>query len=142
TSDGYTTMGEVEVGDEVLGRDGHSVRVAAKSSVKAEPDLYRVTCSDGQSVLADYDHQWVVSDYHDRHAHQHAAQHGAVESWAAAHAAADAVARTAGSYSGTQVSTAADLAQIMQRITGTGVETAERVAASLTMMDIAPLNGV
>src|SRR5699024_1507650 len=50
---GYTTMGEVEPGQEVIGRDGSPVRVAAKSPVKAEPDLYRVTFSDGQSVLAD-----------------------------------------------------------------------------------------
>src|SRR5699024_7900294 len=142
TPTGYTTMGKVAPGDEVLGRDGHSVRVAAKSPVKAKPDLYRVTFSDGQSELADYGHQWVVSDHHDRHAHRDAARHGAVESWEAAHVAADAVAHAAGTYPGTHVSTAADLAQTMQRITGTGVETAERVAASLTMMDIAPLNGV
>src|SRR5699024_7964635 len=87
TPDGYTTMGDVEPGHEVIGRDGRPVRVAAKSPVKTRPDLYRVTFSDGQSVLADYDHQWVVSDYHDRHGHQTTKRANAVESWKMAHAA-------------------------------------------------------
>src|SRR5699024_11270796 len=53
TPDGYTTMGDVEPGHEVIGRDGRPVRVAAKSPVKTRPDLYRVTFSDGQSVRSE-----------------------------------------------------------------------------------------
>ncbi|APX31750.1 hypothetical protein BH708_02355 [Brachybacterium sp. P6-10-X1] len=139
TPTGYTTMGEVMPGQEVIGRDGRPVRVAAKSPVKKKPDLYRVSFSDGQSVLADYDHQWVVSDHRDRHGHTSAERNRALDAWTAAHAAADAVARTAGSYSGTHVSTAADLAQIMRGVSGTGIEDAARVVASLAMMDLAPL---
>ncbi|MDN5892780.1 MAG: ATP-binding protein [Nocardioides sp.] len=138
TPDGYTKMGDIEPGHEVIGRDGQPVRVAAKSPVKAKPDLYRVTLSDGQSVLADYDHQWVVSDYHDRHAHKTAQRRNAVEAWKGAHAAADAVARAACTYPDNHVSSAVELATIMRQVPDTGIEHKGNVVASLAMMNMEP----
>ena len=63
TPSGQTTMGELKVGDPVLGRDGKPCTVTHVSPVDVTPDLYRVTLSDGQRILADANHQWVVSDY-------------------------------------------------------------------------------
>ena len=54
-------MGELKVGDPVLGRDGKPCTVTHVSPVDVTPDLYRVTLSDGQRILADANHQWVVS---------------------------------------------------------------------------------
>lgn len=60
TPTGWTTMGDLKVGDEVLSRAGESTRVIAVSETEQTPDLYRITLSDGQTIDADYDHQWVV----------------------------------------------------------------------------------
>ena len=66
TASGYTNMGDLKVGDEVIGRDGKPCTVTHLSPIEVNPELYRLTFSDGQSVLADGNHQWVVSDYGDR----------------------------------------------------------------------------
>ena len=62
TPSGFVRMGDVRVGDRVLGRDGKPCNVTFVSNVNLNPDLYRVTLSDGQTIDADFDHQWVVSD--------------------------------------------------------------------------------
>jgi len=138
TPTGYTTMGDVTPGQEILGRDGQPVRVAAKSPVKEKPDLYRVTFSDGQSVLADYDHQWVVSDHHDRHAHKGTKRQNAVKAWKAAHVAADAVDRAADTYAQSHTSTSVELAEILQQFPDAGIGHKGNVVASLAMVDLAP----
>jgi Flp pilus assembly CpaF family ATPase len=66
TPSGWTTMGQLGVGDWVIGRDGHPCQVTFLSDIEQEPTLYRLTFSDGQTVIADADHQWVVSDFNDR----------------------------------------------------------------------------
>lgn len=58
---GFTTMGEIQVGDTVFGRDGKPCRVTWTSAVDKEPDLYRMRLSDGQTLYADGNHQHVVS---------------------------------------------------------------------------------
>ena len=62
TPTGWKTMGELKVGDQVLGRDGRPCTVTFVSEIDLNPDLYRITLSDGQEVLADADHLWVVSE--------------------------------------------------------------------------------
>lgn len=59
TPDGWTTMGDVAVGDTVFDEAGHPTRVTAKSQVW-ESDTYRVTFSDGAELVACGDHQWWV----------------------------------------------------------------------------------
>lgn len=61
TPSGWTTMGELKVGSQVLSRGGEPTRVIAVSDVNEAPDLYAITLSDGQVIEADHDHQWVVS---------------------------------------------------------------------------------
>jgi RecB family exonuclease len=59
TPEGWTTMGEVEVGDRLVGADGRPTRVTRKSGVHHRP-CYRVTFRDGSSVVCDNVHLWRV----------------------------------------------------------------------------------
>lgn len=59
TMDGWTTMGEVKVGDKILGTQGKEVAVLEKSKVHHRP-CYRITFFDGSSVVADNEHLWEV----------------------------------------------------------------------------------
>lgn len=62
TPTGWTTMGEVEVGDEVFGSDGRPVRVEAVSPVMHGRDCFRVVLDTGETVVADADHLWLVEN--------------------------------------------------------------------------------
>lgn len=60
TPDGWTTMGEVAVGDFVLGADGRPTRVVAATEVMSDRPCYEVEFSDGSVIVADEQHQWSV----------------------------------------------------------------------------------
>lgn len=60
TPDGWTTVGAVSPGEFVLGRDGTPVRVLRKTSVFLGEVCYRVTFSDGTSVVASANHKWLT----------------------------------------------------------------------------------
>lgn len=66
TPDGWTTMGEVSVGDRVLGADGQPQKVVAVHE-RGEQETYRVRFSDGSSTEVAGDHLWSVQDNNDRH---------------------------------------------------------------------------
>lgn len=59
TSFGSVTMGSVEVGDYVLGKDGKDTKVLAKYQPMTE-DHYLITFEDGTKVKACGDHLWYV----------------------------------------------------------------------------------
>lgn len=59
TPTGWTTMGAVRVGDQLLGADGRPCLVTAKSDLHARP-CYRVTFDDRTSIVADHVHLWRV----------------------------------------------------------------------------------
>ena len=61
TPTGWTTMGDLEVGDEVFGSAGTPVRVTIKSAIHHRP-CYRVSFNDGTSVVCDNVHLWQVDD--------------------------------------------------------------------------------
>lgn len=61
TPSGWTTMGEVSVGDEVLGADGTHATVTAATEVMHDRVCYEVTFSDGSTIVADADHQWYTT---------------------------------------------------------------------------------
>ncbi|WP_084412834.1 replicative DNA helicase [Arsenicicoccus bolidensis] len=61
TPTGWTTMGEVQVGDEVIGADGRPTRVVAATEVMTDRPCYEVAFSDGSTIVADAQHQWVTS---------------------------------------------------------------------------------
>ncbi len=58
TPTGWTTMGEVQVGDELLDACGRATRVVAATELMHERPCYRVTFSDGTQVIADAQHEW------------------------------------------------------------------------------------
>ncbi len=58
TPHGWTTMGDVAVGDELLGADGRPTRVVAATEVMLGRPCYEVEFSDGTVIVADADHQW------------------------------------------------------------------------------------
>ncbi|NEA36410.1 replicative DNA helicase [Streptomyces sp. SID13031] len=60
TPTGWTTMGDVAVGDELIGADGRPTKVVAATEVMADRPCYELTFSDGSTVTADAEHQWVV----------------------------------------------------------------------------------
>jgi len=62
TPTGWTTMGELNVGDLVFGSAGLPTPVLAKSEVFHNHDCYRVTFCDGTSIVADAGHKWAVLD--------------------------------------------------------------------------------
>src|SRR6266498_5938995 len=61
TPTGWTTMGEVAVGDLLIGADGRPTRVVAATDVMVDRPCYELTFSDGSTIIADAEHQWIVS---------------------------------------------------------------------------------
>ncbi|MEE2032625.1 replicative DNA helicase [Rhodococcus chondri] len=62
TPSGWTTMGEVAVGDDLLAADGRPTRVLAATEVMHGRPCYEVEFSDGTVLVADEQHQWRTAD--------------------------------------------------------------------------------
>ncbi len=60
TPTGWTTMGEVAVGDLLLDADGRPTRVVGATAVMTGRPCYEVVFSDGTRVVADAEHQWLT----------------------------------------------------------------------------------
>nr|WP_141984057.1 replicative DNA helicase [Saccharothrix saharensis] len=60
TPTGWTTMGEVTVGDRLIGADGRPTRVVAATDVMLGRPCYEVEFSDGSVLVADAEHQWLT----------------------------------------------------------------------------------
>jgi len=60
TPTGWTTMGEVAVGERLLGADGRPVTVVAATEVMHGRPCYEVEFSDGEVIVADARHQWLT----------------------------------------------------------------------------------
>ncbi|MFN0144009.1 MAG: replicative DNA helicase [Mycobacterium sp.] len=58
TPTGWTTMGEVAVGDYLIGADGKPTRVVAATDVMLGRPCFEVEFSDGTVIVADAEHQW------------------------------------------------------------------------------------
>ncbi len=58
TPTGWTTMGEVRVGDLLLDADGRPTAVVAATEVMEQRPCFRITFSDGTTVVADAQHEW------------------------------------------------------------------------------------
>lgn len=66
TPDGWTTMGEVKVGDQLLDESGRPCNVITTSPIMTGHDCFKVVFSDGSEIIADGDHLWL--------SHTHAAR--------------------------------------------------------------------
>ena len=58
TPAGWTTMGDVQVGDLLFGADGKPTRVVAATGVMHERPCFEVEFDDGSVIVADAGHQW------------------------------------------------------------------------------------
>ena len=61
TPDGFTTMGEIQVGDTVFDESGNPCHVVAKSPIDDTEQAYRLTFTDGSFIVAGERHQWKIS---------------------------------------------------------------------------------
>lgn len=59
TPNGYTTMGEIKVGDDLFDEKGNTCRVVAKSNIDYSEQAYRITFKDGEVIEAGENHEWV-----------------------------------------------------------------------------------
>jgi replicative DNA helicase len=60
TPGGWTTMGELQVGDRVFDEAGRPCTVTYATPVQIERECYQVLFSDGERIIADKDHRWSV----------------------------------------------------------------------------------
>ncbi len=73
TPTGWTTMGDVGVGDLLLGADGLPTRVVDATDVLLARPCYEVEFSDGTVIVADEQHQWLTDNRASRTSAQTAA---------------------------------------------------------------------
>ena len=62
TTRGFVALRDICEGDEIYDPNGHGTRVTAVSEIMHDHDCYRVTTTDGRTVVADRDHLWTVRD--------------------------------------------------------------------------------
>jgi len=74
TPSGWTTMGAIEVGNELIAADGRPTRVVAATEVMAGRPCYEVEFSDGTVIVADAEHQWLTHTRASRRAEQEASR--------------------------------------------------------------------
>lgn len=66
TPSGFSKLGDIAVGDQVIDRFGNPVNVTYVSPVEPNPDSYRVTFSDGSYVDCDAEHNWYTETLNER----------------------------------------------------------------------------
>lgn len=69
TPNGYTTMGDLKVGDEVFDKDGNITKVTFVTPIKYNHKCYEVAFSDGEKIIADEEHNWLVDRWHKNNFH-------------------------------------------------------------------------
>jgi predicted phage terminase large subunit-like protein len=63
---GWTTMGEIRVGDVVLAADGQPTRVSWISDIEPNPTAFVLVFDDGTELTCDAEHQWVTLSHAER----------------------------------------------------------------------------
>lgn len=140
TPDGWTTMGALRVGDKVIGRDGRPCSVTYLSDINETPDLYRITFSDGQSIDADADHQWVVSSYWDRATPRSEKSRAAIERQQSQLAFAAAVREFVPRHGADELATASELVDMLRPIPGLPWTHKDSLMAVLDFMEVPSSN--
>ncbi|BCL16320.1 hypothetical protein GCM10017556_40590 [Micromonospora sagamiensis] len=81
TPDGWSSMGELRVGDQVFDEHGRPCRVLAATPVMHDRPCYEVEFSDGTVIVADADHEWRTTTRAERTQRRHQWRDGSY--WAA-----------------------------------------------------------
>ncbi|MDQ1627842.1 MAG: replicative helicase [Actinomycetota bacterium] len=68
TPQGWTTMGDVAVGDQLLGADGRPTTVVRATEVLVDRPCFEVRFCDGSVIVADAEHQWFTDTLASRRA--------------------------------------------------------------------------
>lgn len=63
TPTGYSTMGDVKVGDTIFDEEGNPCHVTYKTPIDYTPVSYEITFSDGEKIKACKDHNWYVDSW-------------------------------------------------------------------------------
>src|SRR5207302_2271931 len=63
TPTGWTTMGQVSPGDQLIGADGRPTTVVAATETMHARPCYEVEFSDGSVIVADAQHQWLTETH-------------------------------------------------------------------------------
>lgn len=61
TPTGWTTMGDIKVGDTIIGDDGNPTLVSFVTEVMTNHDCYDITFDNGEVITADAEHIWRIS---------------------------------------------------------------------------------
>jgi len=61
TPEGWTTMGDVAVGDRLYDASGRPTRVVAATDVMLDRPCFELFFSDGSTIVADAEHQWLTT---------------------------------------------------------------------------------
>jgi hypothetical protein len=67
TPNGWTTMGQLQAGDQVYDEHGKPCNVVAVTEVMENHDCFKMVFSCGQEVVCDADHQWVTNSEGRKH---------------------------------------------------------------------------
>jgi hypothetical protein len=66
TPSGWKVMGDIRIGDQVLGANGKPTTVVWESPVYLSHECFELRFSNGETVVADADHQWLTTARVDR----------------------------------------------------------------------------
>lgn len=66
TPEGWTTMRDLNVGDEVFDKNGKIVKVIVKSDIHHNP-CYKIKFDNGDEIIADKDHRWEINIKKQKH---------------------------------------------------------------------------
>ncbi len=58
TADGWSTMGDIKVGDQIFDENGEICNVIATTEVMYDRPCYKLTFDDGTEIITDAEHQW------------------------------------------------------------------------------------
>src|SRR5699024_395873 len=138
TPAGDVKMGDLEVGDTVYGRDGNPCHVLEIFDHAAEQiDAYKITLSDGQTITADSNHQFVVSDLRARNYRSSAKHIAGVQRRQRLMGKVEQLRQLAGAFTDEQLVDIKDLAKAVAQVDTDGIfANPETIRASLRMVDV------
>lgn len=60
TTNGWSTIGDLKVGDKVFDKNGKETSIVHKSEIHTNP-CYKITFDNGDSIVADHEHRWEIT---------------------------------------------------------------------------------